>query len=634
MESTKPPYESIVPSPDETRILVVDDRPRTAKALAGFLETEGYQVAVAQEGAEALERVEEGDLDLVLLDVMMPGLDGFEACRRIKSDPDTVFLPVILITALKETEDRVKGVKAGADDFISKPPNRHELLARVKSLVRMKALHDALEASNDKLRGLAEERKRKLEAATRDLQRLLDEDARFSSDLLPSSGAAPGKPQRAPTTLTPLTEAAAEASVDLETLRSFKHHLLTKLTATLEGRTDLDKTPEVRHMLGQRLADLYQASELDLPNPLRERLFRAIINEIVGYGPIEPLLADPSVTEVMVNGPDQVYAERDGKLVPTGIRFEDDDHILRIINRIIRPLGRRVNRKSPAVDARLPDGSRVNAIIPPCAIDGPSITIRKFGEDKLTVQDLIDFGSITSQMAEFLEACVGARLNIIISGGTGSGKTTLLNILSSFISGRERIVTIEDSAELQLHQEHVVRLESQPPDPDGTGEMTIRELVRNSLRMRPDRIVVGEVRGAEALDMLQAMNTGHDGSLTTVHANSPRDSIARLETLVMMAGMDLPVKAIRGQIASAVNLIVQVRRLHDGSRKVVKITEVQGMEADVVVLSDIFSFKERGIEDERVVGDLEPTGIRPKFASRLESSGYKLRADIFAPNHA
>ncbi len=632
MESTKSPYESIVPSPDETRILVVDDRPRTAKALAGFLETEGYQVAVAQEGAEALERVEEGDLDLVLLDVMMPGMDGFEACRKIKSDPDTVFLPVILVTALKETEDRVKGVKAGADDFISKPPNRHELLARVKSLVRMKALHDALEASNDKLRGLADERKRKLEAATRDLQRLLDEDARFSSDLLPSSGAAFGEAQGTPTTLTPLTEAAAEAGVDPESLHSFKHQLLSKLTATLEGRTDLDKTPEVRHMLGQRLADLYQASELDLLNPLRERLFRAIINEIVGYGPIEPLLIDPSVTEVMVNGPDQVYAERDGKLVPTGIRFEDDDHILRIINRIIRPLGRRVNRKSPAVDARLPDGSRVNAIIPPCAIDGPSITIRKFGEDKLTVQDLIDFGSITSQMAEFLEACVGARLNIIISGGTGSGKTTLLNILSSFISGRERIVTIEDSAELQLHQVHVVRLESQPADPDGTGEMTIRDLVKNSLRMRPDRIVVGEVRGAEALDMLQAMNTGHDGSLTTVHANSPRDSIARLETLVMMAGMDLPVKAIRGQIASAVNLIVQVRRLHDGSRKVVKITEVQGMEADVVVLSDIFSFKERGIEDERVVGDLEPTGIRPKFASRLEASGYKLRADIFAPN--
>ncbi len=627
--------ESVVPSPDETRILVVDDRRGTAKALAEFLKAEGYQVAIAREGPEALEKVKHEDLDLVLLDVMMPGMDGFEVCRRIKSDPDTIFLPVILVTALKEKEDRVKGVRVGADDFISKPPGRHELLARVKSLVRMKSLHDALEASNEKLRGLAAERKKKLEAATQDLQRLLEEKAIFSSDLVPASDAAPGEPREAPSRRrerTALGEAAARAGVDLETLHSFKHHLLSRLTTTLEGRTDLHRTPEVMDMLGQRLADIYEASDLDLPGPLRQRLFRAIIDEIVGYGPIEPLLTDSSVTEVMVNGPDQVYAERDGKLVSTGVRFEDDDHVLRIINRIVRPLGRRVNRKSPAVDARLPDGSRVNAIIPPCAVDGPSITIRKFGEEKLTVQDLIDFDSITAEMAEFLEACVGARLNVVVSGGTGSGKTTLLNILSSFISGRERIVTIEDSAELQLHQEHVVRLESQPPDPDGAGEMTIRDLVRNSLRMRPDRIVVGEVRGAEALDMLQAMNTGHDGSLTTVHANSPRDSIARLETLVMMAGMELPMKAIRGQIASAVNLIVQVRRLHDGSRKVVKITEVQGMEGDVIVLSDIFEFKERGIKDDRVVGELEPTGIRPKFAPRLETAGYRLRAGIFAPN--
>ncbi|MEA3374789.1 MAG: CpaF family protein [Chloroflexota bacterium] len=416
-----------------------------------------------------------------------------------------------------------------------------------------------------------------------------------------------------------------------ETLRDVKHRLLSRLTSSLEGRTDLDRTPEVIDMLNQRLADIYTASDLELPTRTRRTLFRDVVNEIVGYGPIEPLLADPSVTEVMVNGPHLVYAERDGKLVKTALRFEDDDHVLRIINRIIRPLGRRVNRKSPAVDARLPDGSRVNAIIPPCAIDGPSITIRKFAEDKLMVEDLIGFHSVTAEMAEFLEACVGARLNIVVSGGTGSGKTTLLNILSSFISGGQRIVTIEDSAELQLHQEHAVRLESQPPDPDGTGEMTIRDLVRNSLRMRPDRIVVGEVRGAEALDMLQAMNTGHDGSLTTVHANSPRDSIARLETLVLMAGMDLPISAVRAQIASAIDLIVQVARLNDGTRKVVKITEVQGMEADVVVLSDIFAFKEEGIVDDRVVGELEPTGIRPKFTPRLQAAGYKLRAGIFVP---
>jgi len=627
-----PTFEAASPSPNEAKILVVDDRPRTVKALAEFLKSKGFQVVVARDGEEALEKVEQEDLHLVLLDVMMPGTDGFEVCRKIKSNPDTLFLPVILVTALKDTKDRVKGVQAGADDFISKPPDQHELLARVKSLVRMKALHDALETSNQKLRDLAEERKRKLEAATQDLQKLLEEKAHFSSDLMPSSDTRSPEPEEGPASVTPMEKAAARAGVDLETLRKFKHRLLTKLTATLEGRTDLNKTPEVVDMLGRRLADIYEASELDLPDTLRHRLFRDIINEIVGYGPIEPLLADPSITEVMVNRPRQVYAERDGKLMETGVRFEDDDHVLRIINRIIRPLGRRVNRKSPAVDARLPDGSRVNAIIPPCAIDGPSITIRKFGEDKLSVEDLIDLGSITAEMAEFLEACVGARLNIVVSGGTGSGKTTLLNILSSYISEEERIVTIEDSAELQLHQTHVVRLESQPPDPDGTGEMTIRDLVKNSLRMRPDRIVVGEVRGAEALDMLQAMNTGHDGSLTTVHANSPRDSIARLETLVLMAGMDLPVKAIRGQIASAVNLIVQVRRLHDGSRKVIKITEVQGMEGDVVVLSDIFEFEERGIKDDRVVGELEPTGIRPKFTPRLQAAGYELHAGVFSPN--
>jgi pilus assembly protein CpaF len=592
---------------------------------------EGYRVAVAHDGHEALQKVDQEEPDLVLSDVMMPGMDGYEVCRRIKSNPATLWLPVVLVTALKQPEERVKGVNAGADDFITKPPDRHELLARVKSLARMKALHDALEASDEKFRTLAQERKEKLEQATQELQKLLQEKAHFSPDLLPAASPNPDGQVRPPASGPALADAGAETGVDPEILRGFKHELLTRLTATLEGRTDLAKTPEVVSMLSQRLADIYEAADLDLPMGARQKLFGEIVNEIVGYGPIEPLLADPSVTEVMVNGPDLVYAERNGKLVKTNTRFDDDDHVLRIINRIIRPLGRRVNRKSPAVDARLPDGSRVNAIIPPCAIDGPSITIRKFGEDKLTVEDLISFGSVTAEMAEFLEACVNAHLNIVVSGGTGAGKTTLLNILSSFISGAERIVTIEDSAELQLHQEHVVRLESQPAGNDGSGEMTIRGLVRNSLRMRPDRIVVGEVRGAEALDMLQAMNTGHDGSLTTVHANTPRDTIARLETLVLMAGMDLPVKAIRGQIASAVNLIVQVARLRDGSRTVIKITEVQGMESDIVVLSDIFEFKEKGMEDDRVVGELTPTGIRPKFTPRLQAVGFDLRADIFTP---
>jgi pilus assembly protein CpaF len=592
---------------------------------------EGYQVVVAHDGREALEKVDQENPDLVLLDVMMPKMDGYEVCRRIKSSPSSLFLPVVMVTALKETKDRLKGVKAGADDFITKPPDRHELLARIKSLVRMKALHDALESSNDKLRRLAEERKRKLEQATREIQQLLQDKASFTRDLVPTASSAPVQPAEEPSLESALADVAADSGVDLDTLRDFKQQLIARLTTSLEGRTDLNRTPEVVAMLGQRLADIYKFSELDLPEQARGTLFREVVNEIVGYGPIEPLLADPSVTEVMVNGASAVYVERNGKVTRTGISFDDEDHVLRIINRIVRPLGRRVNRKSPAVDARLPDGSRVNAIIPPCAVDGPSITIRKFGEEKLTVEDLLEFDSVSPEMAEFLEACVGTRLNILVAGGTGSGKTTLLNILSSFISDEDRIVTIEDSAELQLHQEHVVRLESQPADPDGAGEMTIRGLVRNSLRMRPDRIIVGEVRGAEALDMLQAMNTGHDGSLTTVHANSPRDTVARLETLVMMAGMDLPVKAVRGQIASAINLIVQVARLHDGSRKVVKVTEVQGMESDVVVLSDIFEFKETGTEDGRVLGELEPTGIRPKFTPRLQAAGYTLGASIFRP---
>jgi len=331
----------------------------------------------------------------------------------------------------------------------------------------------------------------------------------------------------------------------------------------------------------------------------------------------------------MINGPHQVYVERNGKLIETDVRFLNDEHVLRVINKIIEPLGRRIDRTWPMVDARLPDGSRVNAIIPPCAIDGPVVTIRKFSRTPFTVQDLINFGTLTEQMAEFLRACVVSRLNIVVSGGTGSGKTTLLNVLSSFIPEEERIVTIEDSAELQLHQRHVVRLESKPPEPDGSGRVTIRDLVINALRMRPERIVVGECRGGEALDMLQAMNTGHDGSMTTIHANSPRDALSRLETLVLMSGMDLPLFVVRQQIASAIDLIVQQARLRDGSRKIVNITEVQGMEGETIVLQDVFRFEEEGEEDGRVIGRMRPMGVRPRFEPRLKARGFKLPPSMF-----
>lgn len=353
-------------------------------------------------------------------------------------------------------------------------------------------------------------------------------------------------------------------------------------------------------------------------------------DELLGYGPIQPFLDDDTITEVMVNGPNLVYIERGGKISQTEARFHDDAHVTRVIKRIIEPIGRRVDRHNPMVDARLPDGSRVNAIIPPSAIDGPSITIRKFGKHKLTVEDLIRLESLAPEMAEFLRGCVGARLNIVVSGGTGSGKTTLLNVLSAFIPEYERIVTIEDSAELRLHQTHVVRLESVPGENDGTGRVVIRDLVRNALRMRPDRIVVGECRGGEALDMLQAMNTGHDGSLTTIHANSPRDALARLETLCLMAGMDLPLKAIRQQVAAAVDLIVQQARLRDGSRKVVQVSEVQGMEGDTVIMQDVFVFHEIGMDDDgKIVGVMKGTGIRPKFSPRLETSGFRLGPEVF-----
>lgn len=331
----------------------------------------------------------------------------------------------------------------------------------------------------------------------------------------------------------------------------------------------------------------------------------------------------------MVNGPEKVFVERKGKIVASRVQFESNEHVLKVIDRIVSPLGRRIDESSPLVDARLPDGSRVNAIIPPLALNGPTLTIRKFEKDPLTIDDLVRFGSITAEVAEFLKACVIARLNVVVSGGTGSGKTTLLNILSSFIPTDERIITVENAAELQLRQEHVVTLESRPPNIEGKGEVTIRDLVVNTLRMRPDRIVVGECRSGETLDMLQAMNTGHEGSLTTAHANSPRDTLSRLETMCLMAGMDLPIRAIREQIASAVDLIVHQSRMRDGSRKIVNVTEVQGMEGDVIVMSDIFAFEQQGIENGVIVGRLKATGIRPKFIDQIEASGLHLPANIF-----
>jgi pilus assembly protein CpaF len=382
----------------------------------------------------------------------------------------------------------------------------------------------------------------------------------------------------------------------------------------------------------QNIALVYGQTQLKLPEDLRKQIFDQVLNDLLGFGPIQSLLDEEEVTEIMVNGPKKVFVEKKGQLTKTNITFDDDDHVLRIIDRIILPLGRHVDADSPTVDARLPDGSRVNAVVRPVAIDGPSITIRKFSKDKLQVQDLINFGSITKPMADFLRACVKARFNIIISGGTGSGKTTLLNVLSGFIPENERIITIEDAAELQLQQDHVMRMETKVANAEGLHAVSIRELVKNSLRMRPDRIVVGEVRGGEALDMLQAMNTGHDGSLTTVHANTPRDAISRIETLVLMAGMDLPIKVVRQQVSSAVDLIVQQTRLKDGQRKVTAVTEVAGMEGDVIVLTDIFRFIQTGVDtDGKVLGEISATGIRPNFTPRLEAAGFKLSADIFAP---
>jgi pilus assembly protein CpaF len=414
-----------------------------------------------------------------------------------------------------------------------------------------------------------------------------------------------------------------------ESFREAKYRVQNRLINELDPKLDLTNQVEVRRQIEELFGKIADEEGLALTRAERVRMLEQITDEILGLGPLEPLLRDETITEVMVNGPQQVYIEREGRLELTNVTFQNDEHVMKIIQRIIAPIGRRVDESSPMVDARLADGSRVNAIIPPLSLVGPVVTIRKFSATPFTVEDLIRFGTATPEMFEFLEACVRARLNIFVSGGTGSGKTTMLNILSSFIPDDERIVTIEDAAELQLRQEHVVTLEARPANIEGKGAIPIRELVRNALRMRPDRIVVGECRSAEALDMLQAMNTGHDGSMSTGHANSPRDMLARLETMVLMAGMDLPLRAIREQIASAVDLIVHQNRLKDGTRKIVNITEVQGMEGDVIVMQDIFVFEQSGIVEGKIQGKLRPTGIRPKFVEKFETAGIHLPPNVF-----
>ncbi|MEZ4511952.1 MAG: CpaF family protein [Chloroflexota bacterium] len=414
-----------------------------------------------------------------------------------------------------------------------------------------------------------------------------------------------------------------DATVDL------KNRIQERLIAELDPSIDIAQTAEVRATIQEMFESMLLEESIVLTRNEKRRLFESIVAEILGFGPLEQYLSMDGVTEIMVNGPKHIYIERGGKIQRVNVEFEDDDHLMRIIDRIVAPLGRRIDEGSPLVDARLPDGSRVNAVVPPISLNGPVLTIRLFSKIPYTVENIIEFGTVTPEAIEFLKACVIARLNVLISGGTGSGKTTMLNILSGFIPDGERIVTIENAAELQLRQDHVVTLESRTANVEGRGTVAIRDLVINSLRMRPDRIIVGEVRGGEALDMLQAMNTGHEGSMTTAHANTVRDVLSRLETMVLMAGTDLPHRAIREQISSAINLIVQVDRMRDGTRKITSVSEIQGMEGDIITTSEIFRFEQTGIENGKVIGRLRPTGLRPKFMWKIQDAGIMLPPSIF-----
>jgi pilus assembly protein CpaF len=432
-----------------------------------------------------------------------------------------------------------------------------------------------------------------------------------------------------PTQVAPRKINSSLAASGQDTYQDLKARVQTKLLGVLDPSMDVTKVDEVRKTIQGLFDQILVEENFVLSRNEKNRLFEQISAEILGFGPLQVLLDDDTVTEIMVNGAKHIYTERFGKISREPITFESDDHVMRIIERIVAPLGRRIDESSPYVDARLPDGSRVNAIIPPLSLVGPVLTIRKFSRTPFTVDQLIQFGSLTTEAVQFLDACVKSRVNIVISGGTGSGKTTLLNVLSGFIPPDERIVTIENAAELQLRQEHVVTLESRPPNIEGKGEVTIRHLVINALRMRPDRIIVGEIRDEAALDMLQAMNTGHDGSMTTLHANSPRDALARLETMTMMAGMELPVRAIREQVSSAIDLVIHQERLRDGNRKVVNITEVSGMEGEVITMTDLFIFEQTGFEDGKVIGRFRPTGLRPKFMDKLEAAGIHLPPSVF-----
>ncbi|MCD6302462.1 MAG: CpaF family protein [Anaerolineae bacterium] len=415
-----------------------------------------------------------------------------------------------------------------------------------------------------------------------------------------------------------------------ESYGNIRDRVQRRLLSELSPTVDLDNDEEVRRSLEQIFAETIAEEGIPLSRSERIDILEQVMADILGLGPLESLLRDDTITEILVNGPNQVFIERNGRLLDTDVTFRDTAEVMRIIDRIVSPLGRRVDESSPMVDARLPDGSRVNIIIPPLSLVGPCISIRKFSKQAYTGDDLVRMGTLSQEMLDVLKACVVARLNIVVSGGTSSGKTTLLNVLSNYLPPSERIITIEDAAELQLHQKHVVRLEARPPNVEGKGAVPLRQLVINSLRMRPDRIIGGEVRGGEALDMLQAMNTGHDGSLTTAHSNSPRDTLHRVETMVLMAGMDLPLRAVREQIASAFDVIVHLARLVDGSRRVVAVSEVQGMEGDIIVMQDIFEFKQVDVRDGHVIGEFRSTGVRPKFMDRIEQAGLHINPRLFA----